>query len=62
VCATVTVTATLLSVQQRALAGSTASPALWAGLEAAAVVSGFALLGGFLGLRPPVLRRSPRGG
>jgi hypothetical protein len=59
VCATVTAAATLASLNQWAIAGSATSPAVWAALEAAAVVTGFALLGGFLGLRPPV-RRSPR--
>jgi hypothetical protein len=58
VCLAVTLAAAVGSAQWGRDPGEPLSTvALWSGLEAAAVVAGFALLGGFLGLRPPVWPR-----
>jgi hypothetical protein len=60
VCIAVTMAASIGSAQWGRDPGEPLlTVALWSGLEAGAVVAGFALLGGFLGLRPPVRPRRP---
>jgi hypothetical protein len=57
VCAAVALADALGSLQQRAMARSAASALEWMGLEVVAVVAGFGLLGGYLGIRPSIRAR-----